>query len=106
MLLYEDTPSDTPSDSVWAAEGYWGNQVAGAIPDPVDSPEQDAFNAAFTGYFYQQAYDVGGGSPGNSLGGLGLAVWAGTNVGESSGSSGGTVTVGPVETVYVETNQE
>jgi hypothetical protein len=104
MLFDSDGAAGT---SPWAAEGYWGNQVEGAIPEPVESPAQDAFVETFIGYFQAGAFDVGGGSPGNSLGGLGLALGAGLSVPDSGGgSSVGTVTVGPIETVSVEYEAE
>ncbi|WP_131829456.1 hypothetical protein [Teichococcus deserti] len=100
-MLYDG--DDGSNITVWAAEGFWGGQVP--MPEPVESPEQDAFQAAMIGYYYQNAFDMAG-TPGSSMGALTLGVLAGTGVGESSGGSVGTVTIGPIETVSIEENAE
>jgi len=98
MVLYYE-PADI---SPWGGDGYWGDQIDGAIPPPVDNPAQDAFIDTFTGWFEQGAFDMAG-TPGNSLGGLFLGIGAASSY---SGGSGGTVTVGPIETVDVQTSEE
>ncbi|WP_159998266.1 hypothetical protein [Roseomonas sp. 18066] len=86
--------------TVWNAEGFWGNDLV-PMPDPVESPEQDAFQAAMIGYYYENAFDMAG-TPGGSMGALMLGGWAAGHVGDSGGGSVGTVTIGPIETVSVE----
>ncbi|EHL96742.1 hypothetical protein HMPREF9946_04584 [Acetobacteraceae bacterium AT-5844] len=88
--------------SPWAAEGYWGNDLI-PTPEPVESPAQEAFQAAFVGYYYENAFDMAG-TPGGSMGALVLGSWAGFSAGSASGG-GGTVTVGPIETISYETNE-
>ncbi len=99
MLFESDAVA---ADSPWGAEGFWGNELTGPTPDPIETPGQDAFQAAFVGYYYGTAFDMAG-TPGGSMGALMLGSLAGWSASDSG--SVGTVTVGPIETTSVETNE-